>query len=68
MYARLDFRANHTFTYNTRRMTLFFEVLNVLGRTNYAPANGRLFPSGQVFGVTDKLFPFLPSAGLLIEF
>ena len=46
-YARLDLRANRTFTWSSRRLTLFAEVVNVLNRANvrYNPPsiNGRTF-------------------------
>lgn len=58
-YARLDLRVNHAFTFSTRRLTLFVELINVLGRTNVGSTGGR--------GV-EKLLPFVPAAGLLIEF
>jgi hypothetical protein len=67
-YARLDGRANYTFNLTRRRMTLFVEVVNALGRTNYRPSDASIDGrTGQAF-VTEELFPFLPSAGLLIEF
>ena len=33
-YSRLDLRANRTFNWQTKRLTLFVEVMNVLGREN----------------------------------
>jgi hypothetical protein len=69
VYARLDVRANRAFTYDRRRLTLFVEVVNLLGRTNYGPADGliRQVPREAV-GFVEKLFPFVPSAGFLFEF
>jgi hypothetical protein len=58
-YARLDLRANHAFNFSTRRLTLFVELINVLNRTNAGSAGGR--------GV-EKLLPFIPAAGFLVEF
>jgi outer membrane cobalamin receptor len=58
-YARLDLRINHAFTFSTRRLTLFVELINVLNRTNVGSTGGR--------GV-ETLLPFVPAAGLLIEF
>jgi hypothetical protein len=67
-YARLDLRANRIFNYDRRRLTLFVEVLNVLNRTNSRPSGYFVRTSGEALGVTETLFPILPSAGILIEF
>ena len=68
-YSRLDIRADRTFTYRTRRLTLFAEVINVLNRSNYrAQGPGLDRRTGEVFGLVEELFPLLPSAGVLIEF
>lgn len=67
-YSRLDARANYTFNLTRRRLTLFVEVVNALGRTNYRPSDVSINGlTGEAFPV-EELFPFLPSAGLLIEF
>ncbi len=58
VYARLDLRVHRAFTYNARRLTLFGEVLNVLNRTNWGPTGGRS---------AERLFPVVPTAGLLVE-
>jgi hypothetical protein len=69
VYARLDARADWAFTYGRSRLTLFFEVMNLLNRDNYGPDDpGIALPSGLVFGATQTGFPLLPSAGVLIEF
>jgi carboxypeptidase-like protein/TonB-dependent receptor-like protein len=67
-YSRLDIRANHAFNYEKRRLTLFVELINVLNRTNWGAAGDVFVRNGQVLGYLDKLFPFLPSAGILIDF
>jgi hypothetical protein len=68
-YARLDLRADRTFTYRKRRLTLFLEVINVLNRDNFRAQSGTLNPTTrEVRGITERVFPFLPSAGVLIEF
>jgi hypothetical protein len=68
-FARLDFRLNRTFTWTTRRLTLFVEVINVLDRENmrYHPPsiNGQTFEARRLF---EPLLPVVPSAGILIEF
>ena len=68
-YARLDLRANHSFHYTHKRLTLFVEVLNVLGRANYRTHDPSIRRStGQAFDLTEKLFPFVPSVGFIIDF
>jgi hypothetical protein len=67
-YARLDLRANRTFTFERRRLTLFAEILNVLGRRNLGQADGFSRSSLEALFFTEKLIPRVPSAGFLIEF
>ncbi len=68
-YARLDARANRTFNFDTRRLTLFVEVLNVLNRANIGPSDGVIrVRTGEAIGFTEELFPVIPSVGILIEF
>jgi hypothetical protein len=59
VYARLDLRADRTFAWGPRRLTLFAEVVNVLNRRNVGPAGP---------GDVEKLFPILPAVGAAIEF
>jgi hypothetical protein len=69
VYARLDVRANRTYTFDRRRLTLFLELVNVIGRSNLGQRPG--FIDGRTLeaeNYTQKLLPFLPSAGVLIEF
>jgi hypothetical protein len=68
-YARLDVRADRTFTFTKRRLTLFAELVNVLNRANMGPADGTVrFATREAVGFVEELFPLLPSAGLLLEF
>jgi hypothetical protein len=67
-YARLDVRANRAFNFESRRLTLFAEVVNLLGRGNHAADTPLVFRSGRVAGATQDLFPFLPTAGIQIDF
>lgn len=68
-FARLDLRLNRTFTWSTRRLTLFAEVINVLNRENvrYHPPSidVRTLEARRLF---ESLLPVVPSAGLLFEF
>ncbi len=68
-YLRIDARANRTFTYNKKRLTLFLEVINLTGRRNLGWSEGSI--NSSTFRATDwteKLIPWLPSIGILIEF
>ena len=68
-YARLDLRADRAFTYRKRRLTLFLEVINVLNHDNFRAQSGSLnLTTREVRGITERVFPLLPSAGVLIEF
>jgi outer membrane receptor for ferrienterochelin and colicin len=76
LYARLDLRATRAFNFDSRRLSLFVEILNVLGRenrtaacacTNWADAP-RVQSDGRVSGATQRLFPFLPSLGFVFDF
>jgi hypothetical protein len=68
LYARLDVRANRTFTFDRGRLTLFVEVMNLLGRDNYGQTDGFVRSNLSAVGYLDRLIPFVPSAGFLIEF
>jgi hypothetical protein len=67
-YVRLDLRANRAVQLGNRRLTLFAEVVNALGRRNLGQADGFFNASleGQFF--TEKLIPRIPSIGVLFEF
>jgi hypothetical protein len=67
-YARLDLRANRAFNFDSRRLTLFVEVINVIGRANYTTDTFRVLSSGRVLSATQRLFPFLPTAGISFDF
>ena len=67
-YARLDLRAKRTFTFDRRRLTLFVEVMNALGRENVGQADGSIRANLEAVGYAERLIPFVPSAGFLIEF
>jgi len=68
-YARLDLRANRTFSWSHRRLTLFAEVINVLNRENvrYRPPSIDT-RTREVRRMFETLIPVVPSAGVLIEF
>ena len=69
IYSRLDVRANRTFVRQHFRLTLFLEALNVYARTNrrfgVPNVNRRTL---EVTNLFETLAPFVPSAGVLIDF
>jgi hypothetical protein len=69
VYSRLDLRANRTFNWSRRRLTVFAEVVNVADRDNrrFNPP-GVNFSTGRVSTIFESMVPIVPSAGLLIEF
>ena len=68
-YSRLDMRVNRTFTWSEKRLTLFVEVVNVYNRANVRQAAAGLnTQTFELFGLFDKMFPRIPSAGFLLEF
>ena len=68
-YSRLDARANRTFTWDRKRLTLFVEAINVLNRANQRAAlpsvNRRTF---EATGLYEQMVPLIPSVGILLEF
>ena len=68
-YARLDIRANRTYTFDRRRLTLFLEVVNATGHDNLGQTSGSIRNATfDAVGYTSKMIPFVPSVGVLIEF
>lgn len=68
-YARLDLRADRTFTYQKSRLTLFIEVVNATNRDNYRyNTPGVNTSTRRISSPIEPLFPLLPVAGVLIEF
>ncbi len=69
VYARLDVRANRTFNWSRKRLTLFAEVMNVFNRDNQ-----RFDPPSidsrtrRATGLFRTMIPIVPSAGVLLEF
>lgn len=68
-YSRLDLRADRTYTYRSRRLTLFIEVVNATAHENYRQNGFSVTSQRRVLGPPiESLFPLLPVAGVLIEF
>ncbi|MFL6280030.1 MAG: carboxypeptidase regulatory-like domain-containing protein [Vicinamibacterales bacterium] len=68
-YSRVDLRANRTFNWSRKRLTLFAEVINLFNRDNvrFNPP-GVNTSTGRVSNLFESLIPIIPSAGILIEF
>lgn len=68
-YERTDFRVNKNWTHVKWKTTLYGEVVNLTDRTNYRfdSFNGYNAKTGSASITLDKLFPILPSVGLVIE-
>jgi TonB dependent receptor/CarboxypepD_reg-like domain/TonB-dependent Receptor Plug Domain len=68
-YNRIDVRLSKAFLFKKWKMTLTGEVLNVLNRHNVRYAGFDFFTfDGRVIGQLDRVFPIVPSAGVVIEF
>ncbi|HEY3840506.1 MAG TPA: TonB-dependent receptor [Bryobacteraceae bacterium] len=68
-YERTDFRVNKNWTRVKWKTTLYGEVVNITNQTNYRfdSFNGYNASTRQAFLTLDKLFPILPSLGLVVE-
>ena len=68
-FSRADFRVNKAWTHNKWKLTLYGEVINLTDRTNYVfeSFNGFNASTRQVSITLDRMFPILPSAGLVFE-
>ena len=69
-YARLDLRADHGFNFGkARRLTLFAEVVNVLDRDNFGPADPAIrLRRFEAVRVTETLLPRVPAVGITVAF
>jgi hypothetical protein len=68
-YQRTDLRVNKAWTKDKWKVTLYGEVVNLTNRTNriFDSLNGYNSKTGVASITLDKLFPILPSAGLVFE-
>ena len=68
-YSRTDFRVNKAWTHDKWKLTLYGEVINLTNRTNYVFESFNGFNTGtrQAYITLDKMFPILPSAGMVFE-
>jgi hypothetical protein len=67
-YSRLDLRADRAFTWSSRRLVAFVDVANVLNHQNVRNTSYAIDGAGRVVGRAGALLPFVPSAGLVVEF
>lgn len=68
-YVRLDVRASRAVTVKGRRVTLFAELVNALGRRNLGLSDGFVrLPGLEAVFYTEKLIPRIPSVGFQISF
>jgi hypothetical protein len=68
-YARLDLRAERTFEYTGRRLSLFVDALNVLNRANVGLSDGVIRrDTGVAIGFTEPLFPRIVTGGVRVAF
>ena len=68
-YNRTDVRINKAWTHNKWKITLYGEVVNLTNRTNYVFESLDSYnnKTGQASVTVDKMFPILPSAGVVLE-
>jgi hypothetical protein len=68
-YSRADFRINKAWTHNKWKLTLYGEIINLTDRTNYVFESFNGFNAGtrQANITLDRMFPILPSVGLVFE-
>ena len=68
-YQRADFRVNKAWSRGRWKWTLYGEVINLTNRDNYVfdSLNGYNTKTGVISVTLDKMFPFLPSAGIVLE-
>lgn len=69
-YSRVDARLNKAYAWRRWKLTLYAEVINLLNRSNYRfdSFNGYNNRTGRVTLTLDRMFPVIPSAGILLEF
>jgi len=68
-YQRTDFRVNKSWTRDKWKITLYGELLNISNRANYLfdSLNSYNTKTGQTSVTLDKMFPILPSVGVVFE-
>jgi outer membrane receptor protein involved in Fe transport len=67
-YSRLDVRANQAFHFDHWKLTLYGEVLNILGRKNIRYTKDMDTVNRGLSFDQETMFPLLPIAGVRVEF
>jgi outer membrane receptor for ferrienterochelin and colicin len=68
-YSRLDLRVDYAFHFERWKLTLSSEIANVLARRNARFTDlDSIVSTGEVRYTRQALIPFLPSAGIRVEF
>ena len=69
-YKRADFRINKAWSFNRLRVTLYGEVVNLFNTHNYffESFNGYNSRTAEARLSFTRMFPILPSAGVMVEF
>jgi hypothetical protein len=69
-YQRLDARINKACTFERWRLTLYGEVVNLLNRSNYrfGERDGYYPQTGLAVLSLEKMFPIIPSVGIVLDF
>ena len=69
-YQRIDARVNKAYAFRRWKLTLYAEVINLLNRANYrfSSFDGYNSKTGRVSMSLTKMFPIIPSLGVVLEF
>lgn len=66
-YQRIDIRINKSWAHRRWMTTLYGEVINLTNRSNYRFDSVDAYGDGGAWVVLDKMFPILPSVGVVFE-
>lgn len=69
-YSRIDARINKAYVFDRWKLTLYGEVVNLLNRSNYRfdAFSGYNAKTGRASVTLDRMFPIIPSIGVVLEF
>jgi hypothetical protein len=69
-YSRVDARINKAYVFVRWKLTLYGEVVNLLNRSNYRfdSFGGYNAKTGRATVALDRMFPIIPSIGVVLEF